>query len=256
MTLPFVHSHATTSTTVTLIRESLLAQSVLAMPPPQVALQQRLYRIAISIVPPTTTSLRAIGGQRTESDEALLGAFANGDAGAFEALLQRHLGWMVAWASKHLPTPDAEDAAQEAFIALVRKVAGLHLISTLRGYLFGLLRIQVLRARRSLQRLQGEVLDDDAAIAEIPSREPSPAITVIARRAHDEVAEALLRVCTLREQEVLLFDLEDADDKDIAAALDMTEVNVRVVRHRALKKLRRALAQPGDRETPESGHGR
>jgi RNA polymerase sigma factor (sigma-70 family) len=246
-----LRSHAPMSTAA-LIREALLTRSVPATLPSPVALQHRLYRAAISIVPPTATSLRAIGGQRIESDEALLAAFASGDAGAFETLMQRHLGWMVAWACKHLPEPDAEDAAQEAFIALVRKAAGLHLDSALRGYLFGLLRIQVLRARRSLQRRRGEPLDDDEAGAEIPSDEPSPAMKVLAQRAHDELAEAMLRVCTLREQEVLLFDLEDADNKVIAAALEMTEGNVRIVRHRAMTKLRNALAGP----TPENGHGR
>jgi RNA polymerase sigma-70 factor, ECF subfamily len=242
--------------TAALIREALLARTISTSPPPPLALQHRLYRAAVAIVPPTATTLRAIGGQRLESDEALLAAFASGDAGAFEALMQRHLGWMVAWACKHLPEPDAQDAAQEAFITLVRKVAGLHLDSTLRGYLFGLLRIQVLRARRSLQRRRGESLDDDEAGAEVPADEPSPAMKVLAQRARDELAEAMLRVCTLREQEVLLFDLEDADDKVIAATLEISEGNVRVIRHRALTKLRKALAEPADRTGPEHGNGR
>lgn len=232
-----------------LIRESLLARSVPVTAPPPVALQHRLYRAAIAIVQPAATTVRATGGPRMESDEALLAAFASGDAGAFETLMQRHLGWMVDWACQHLPRPDAEEAVQDAFMALVRKIAELHLRSTLRGYLFGLLRIQVLRARRSLHRRRGEVLDDDEAGAEVPSDEPSPEMKILARRAHDELAEAMLQVCTLREQEVLLFDLEEVADKDIAAALDMTEGNVRVVRHRALTKLRKALADPADRTT-------
>jgi RNA polymerase sigma factor (sigma-70 family) len=242
--------------TAALLREALLARSVPATLPPPVALQQRLYRAAISIVPPTATTLRAIGDQRMESDEALLAAFISGDAGAFETLMQRHLGWMVAWACQHLPRAEAEDAVQEAFIALIQKAAGLHLHSTLRGYLFGLLRIQVLRARRSLQRRRAEPLDYDEAGTEFPSNEPSPEMKVLARRAHDEVAAAMHQVCTLQEQEVLLFDLEDADGKIIASALDMTEGNVRVVRYRAMIKLRNALAAPADRSVPEDGHGR
>jgi len=209
------------------------------------ALQHRLYRAATSLVPPTAAPLRAIGAQRVESDEALLAAFVRGDAGAFETLMQRHLGWMVTWACKQgLPQADAEDAAQEAFMALVRKAAGLQLDGALRGYLFGLLRIQVLRARRSLQRRRGEPLEEDEDGNELPSSEPSPAMKVLAQRAHVELAEAMHRVCTLREQEVLLFDLEDAADKDIAAALEMSEGNVRVIRHRAITKLRKALAEP------------
>lgn len=239
-----------------LIRESLLAQGLSAVSPPSVALQHRLYRAAIAIVPPTAAPLRAVGSERMGSDETLLAAFAQGDAGAFETLMQRHLGWMVAWARQHLPGPDAEDAAQEAFLALVRKAVGLQLQGALRGYLFGLVRIQVLRARRSLQQRRGESLDDDDAGAELPSDEPSPAMKVLAQRAHDEVAAAMLRVCTLQEQEVLLFDLEDVDDKVIASALDMTEGHVRVVRHRAIAKLRKALAGPADGSAPGHGHGR
>jgi len=242
--------------TAALIRESLLAQSALATLPAPLALQHRLYRAAIAIVPPTAAPLRAIGSERRDSDEALLAAFAHGDAGGFETLMHRHLGWMVAWASRDLPETDAEDAAQEAFLALVRKAAALQLQGALRGYLFGLLRIEVLRARRALQRRRAEPLDDGDAAVELPSGEPSPAMKVLAQRAHDEVAAAMLRVCTLREQEVLLFDLEDADDKIIATALDMTEGNVRVVRHRAITKLRTALAVPVIDPGPGRDHGR
>lgn len=259
--LPTVHITVTRTTglrwhalmsTASAIREFLLARSVPAALPPPMALQHRLYRAAMSLVPPTAAPLRAIGAQRVESDEALLAAFVRGDAGAFETLMQRHLGWMVAWACKQgLPQADAEDAAQEAFMVLVRKATGLHLDGTLRGYLYGLLRIQVLRARRSLQRRRGEPLDEDGDGGEVPSSESSPAMKVLARRAHDELAEAMLRVCTLREQEVLLFDLEDAADKDIAVALEMSEGNVRVVRHRAIAKLRKALAGPTGSETED-----
>jgi len=249
-----LRSHGTMPT-ATLIRESLLALSVSTALSPPVTLQHRLYRAAIAIVPPTATTLRAIGLQRMESDEALLAAFVSGDAGAFEALMKRHLGWMLAWASQHLPVSDAEDVAQEAFLALVRKAAGLRLDGALRGYLFGLLRIEVLRARRSLHRRRGEPFDDDE-VGEIPSSEPSPEMNILARRDQDEVAEAMHRICKLQEQEVLLFTLEGADDKVIAAALDMTEVNVRVVRHRAITKLRKALADPADGSTLEDDHGR
>lgn len=249
-----LRSYSPMSATAALIREALFARSISSSPPSPASLQHRLYRAAIAIVPPTAASLRAVSGHRPESDEALLAAFTRGDAVAFEILMQRHLGWMVAWASKHLPAADAEDAAQEAVIDLVRKAAGLHLRSALRGYLFGLLRIQVLRARRSLHRRRGEPLDDDEAGAEVSTDEPSPAMKVLAQRAHDELAEAMLRVCSLREQEVLLFDLEDVDDKTIAAALETSEGNVRVIRHRALAKLRKALTEPAARPTPEQGH--
>jgi RNA polymerase sigma-70 factor, ECF subfamily len=231
--------------TAALIREALLARSAAPSRPTQVlALEQRLYRAATAIIPPNETAQRGISAPVTASDEALLAAFARGDASAFEILARRHLGWMVAWAQQHLPHPEAEDAAQEAFLALVRKAAGLRLTSTLRGFLFGLLRIEVLRAKRTRHRHHAKPLDDDATGAtQVPSADPSPAMEVLAQRSHGELAAAMLRVCTLREQEVLLFDLEGATDKDIAAALELSEGNVRVVRHRAITKLRAAFSE-------------
>jgi hypothetical protein len=101
-----------------------------------------------------------------------------------ERALARRLG--DAWARQHLPQADAEDAAQEAFLALVHKAAALQLQSTLRGYLFGLLRIQVLRAWRALHRRRGEPLEDDDAGAEVPS---------VGRRGRDHDWRALLRTC-------------------------------------------------------------
>jgi hypothetical protein len=44
----------------------------------------------------------------------------------------------------------------------------------------------------------------------------------------------MLRVCTLREQEVVLFDLEVARDKVIAARTRHDREPLRVVRHRAI----------------------
>jgi hypothetical protein len=117
------------------IRDLLLAPHLLAaVPEAPRALQQRVYRAAVAVVPPSMGAMRAVGVARSASDEALVAAFGGGDAGAFETLVQRHLAWMVAWARQHLPPADAEDAAQEAFLALVHKAAALQLHSTLRGY--------------------------------------------------------------------------------------------------------------------------
>lgn len=232
-------------TTAAQLREALLSRSEATSPPLRLpALEQRLYRAATAIFPPTGTALKSLGAPSAASDETLLASFVRGDAGAFEVLMRRHLGQMVVWARLHLPPAEAEDAAQEAFLALVRKAPELRLTTALHAFLFGLLRIEVLRASRTLWRHQGEPLEDDElGAAQLPSDDPSPAMQVLAQRSHDEVVEAMLRVCSLREQEVLLFDLEEATDKTIAAALDLSEGNVRVVRHRAITKLRAALLE-------------
>lgn len=236
------------------LRDALLTRSLPATAPaPSAALRQRLYREAVSLVPPSASALRGAAERKVLSDEALLSAYLHGEAGAFELLTERHLGWMVGWARMHLPATEAEDAAQEAFLDLVHKAAKLKTGATLRGFLFGLLRVAVLRARRTLARHRGEPLDDEGAESDaLVDPQPNPEVTFLKRRTHQEVAEALSRVCTLQEQEVILFTLEDQDDKTIAEALETSENNIRVTRHRALAKLRKALAEPD----PGGGDGR
>jgi RNA polymerase sigma factor (sigma-70 family) len=125
----------------------------------------------------------------------------------------------------------------------------------LRGYLFGFLRIAVLRALRSLSRRRGEPLEDER-LDTLTDASPSPEAALLTQRSHAELAEALERSCNLREQEVILFTLEEQDDRTIASALDITENYVRVLRHRALAKLCEALA-PSPAPAPSgASHGR
>jgi RNA polymerase sigma factor (sigma-70 family) len=229
-----------------ILRDALLERSLpAAAPSPSAALRQRLYLKAVSLAPPSATALRGAAERKALSDEALLSAYLHGEAGAFEVLMDRHLGWMVGWARKHLPDAEAEDAAQEAFLDLAKRATSLQTGATLRGFLFGLLRIAVLRALRTLARHRGEPLEDEGAASDrLVDPQPSPEVTFLARRAYREVAEALSNVCTLREQEVILFTLEGQDDKTLAEALEISENNIRVTRYRALARLRKALADP------------
>lgn len=227
-----------------LVRESLLqdilAQDLLA---PDDALSQRLYREAVRLVPPSSTAQRSASKYKNTSDGATLGAFLQGDASAFEALMLRHLPWMQAWARKHLPADDADDAAQEAFITLLKKAPSVHFEphASLRGYLFGLLRISVLRSLRSQARRRNEPLEDE--LLDMPDdTTPSPEDALFSQYSVGEISKALESSCNLREQEVILLTSQGEDDTYIAAALETSVQNVRTMRHRARSKLRDALA--------------
>jgi RNA polymerase sigma-70 factor (ECF subfamily) len=239
-----------------LVRDVLLQRS---LPPAMRAaantLRQRIYRAAVALVPPSSTALRSIGAPARRADGALLADFLRGNASAIEELMARHLPWMQDWARKHLPPHEVEDAVQEAFIGLIQKAPTLQLQAPLRGYLFGFLRIAVLRALRSLSRRRGEPLED-AALDTLTNANPSPEAALLTQRSHAEFAEALERSCNLREQEVILFTLEGQDDRTIASALDITENYVRVLRHRALAKLREALAPSPAPAPPGASLGR
>lgn len=154
-----------------------------------------------------------------------------------------HLRWMHEWARKHLPPHEAEDTVQEAVLDLLQKAPTLEPETSLRGHLFGFLRIAVLRALRSLSRSRGERLDDEHLESLLlADARHSPEAALLTQCSHAELAEALERSCTLREQETLLFTLKGRDDRTIATLLELTENHVRVLRHRALSKLRQVLA--------------
>lgn len=113
----------------------------------------------------------------------------------------------------------------------------------MRSVLFGLLRISVLRVLRSKDRrpsdpIEHEPLDTPDAAT------PSPEAALFTKYAYAEIAKVLERSCTLCEQEFLLLTFEGKDDTFIASSHGMTAGHVRVLRHRAISKLRKALATP------------
>jgi RNA polymerase sigma-70 factor (ECF subfamily) len=168
--------------------------------------------------------------------------------------MARHLSWMRGWALKHLPPAEADDAVQEAFIALLQKAPALPAHASFRGLLFGFLRICVLRARRSLSRRRGAPLDDEP-LNTLADTRADPEVALLTRHSHAELAQALESCCSLTEQEVLLFTLEGQDDRTIASALELTANHVRVLRHRAMTKLRQALTPAPEPPAPGLPHG-
>jgi RNA polymerase sigma-70 factor (ECF subfamily) len=195
--------------------------------------------------------LRALGwapGGRTrgdldtteKSDGALLNALVNkGDTHAFKVLFDRHGGRLNGHARRWLPGADAADAVQEAFLVLFEKAPTLLAREGVKvddvnvgGYLFVTLRYKILRALASREA-------PEAAASEEQASPDDDGITALLRRDDAaELASLLERTCNPLEQHVVMLDLEDRDDAEIASQLGISAGNVRVVRCRALKKLR------------------
>jgi RNA polymerase sigma-70 factor (ECF subfamily) len=174
----------------------------------------------------------------TTSDEALVQAFLAGDASAFEELVARHLGALVGYARRSLPRDQAEDAVQEMFVVLYRKAAKLEPGSNIRAYLFGVLRKEIIRilTHKSRAELASESVPDQA----------DESASALDRLADDQearrLAEALEATCNPLEQQVILLARDGAAGPEIARALGLQETHVRVLKHRAVAKLRAHLA--------------
>lgn len=72
-----------------------------------------------------------------------------------------------------------------------------------------------------------------------------PGAALLRREDKDRLALLLTQACTPLEQQVIAMDLDDCDGPEIAEALDITPQHVRVLRHRALAKLRKAIEPEG-----------
>jgi RNA polymerase sigma-70 factor (ECF subfamily) len=198
---------------------------------------QLFARLRASGWTPSGQARGALGA--ADSDDALLAAFVRGEAAAFDALFERHAPKLNGWARRWLRGGDAEDAVQDAFVVLFENAPSIleHEHVNVAGYLFGTLRNVALRAM---------------ARREVPEAEPgagehSPeddGFTALLRREEaGRLARLLEQECNPLEQGVVMLDLEDRTGDEIAGALGIATGHVRVVRHRAYGKLRRALQQ-------------
>ena len=108
------------------------------------------------------------------TDDALMRAFASGDDGAFEALVDRHGPDLKAYALRMLRNREAaEDAYVETFTRVAHERDRWTPGPSVRGWLFTITHrpcIDVLRRREVARRLEPQVIDLEA----MRPIEPSP----------------------------------------------------------------------------------
>jgi RNA polymerase sigma-70 factor (ECF subfamily) len=219
----------------------------------------------------------------TEETE-LVAALRCGDEEAFAALVERYGGLMLSLARVHVRTrASAEEVVQETWCAVVAGIERFEGRSSLKTWL---MRILTNRAKSCGERdrrcvpfsaLAGE--DDDDAPAVAPERFFAGGGGRWAAPPHDWrriPEERLLMDETLvhlrgaivllprRQQEVVLLrDVEGWSAEETCAALELSEVNQRVLLHRGRAHIRAALeryldGEPGGRSaasaTPIASH--
>ena len=184
-------------------------------------------------------SVKQQGHRPGTTDWQLLEDFLAGDAGAFEALVRRHLGRLQGYARRSLTPEQAEEAVHDAFIVLFRKGETLQPDSRILAYLFGVLRNEI--KRRLCNRVRVEVVSD--VVADTPDESDNALELIIHNQERERLVAALHAVCNPLEQDVILLAINGQRGPDIARALDVSENHVRVLKHRAINKLRNWLAE-------------
>ncbi len=192
-----------------------------------------------------------------EDDQALLSRLRAGDEEAFTALVARHDGALRRVARTFVRTPSAvDDVVQDTWLGVVRGLADFEGRSSLRTWIFRILVNQArTRAVREARTLPFSALEREDAPTVEPSAfgadgrwtsapprldaDPETGLLSAELRAH-----LLAAVDTLsRDQRavITLRDLVGVSAMDVCDLLEITEVNQRVLLHRARARVRTAL---------------
>lgn len=163
--------------------------------------------------------------------------------GALAELFQNHSRQVLAAAYRVTGSrQDAEDALQTVFLRLTSRWDELRLSETPGPYLRRAAvnaAIDLLRSRAAARAIGL----DDLSVELSDSREASPERQHKDREFRKRLREALL---VLTDRNALVFCLryfEDLSNKEIAAALNVTQTRVAVILHRARKRLQPELLE-------------
>jgi len=161
-----------------------------------------------------------------------------GDAAAFSALYDRHLTRVYRHVYYHLGNQaDAEDVTQQVFLNAWQAMPRFR--STGAPFVVWLLTI----AHNLVVSFYRRAKDDRPLDLDPIARErwSDPEAEALSRFDHETVRRGILRLRPDYRSVIVLRFVEGLGYDVIAAAIDKSEVNVRVIQHRALAELRRLL---------------
>lgn len=198
-----------------------------------------------------------------DADRELVHKARGGDFAAFEALVSRHEGRLYALALRITRRrEDAEDVVQETFLSVVEHLEGFREDATFLGWLLriaGNHALKILRKRRGLPTVPLEEGWGELPLPDVIApwaREPAeaagdPGVKKLLEAALDDLDEKYRAVFVLR-------DVEGLSTADAAAALEISENNVKVRLLRARLQLRerltKALGDPARRMSRPGDH--
>jgi RNA polymerase sigma-70 factor (ECF subfamily) len=137
---------------------------------------------------------------------------------------------------------DARDLTQEVFVKAWQALPKYKRSKTpFLGWLFTISRNRVIdyyRTKKDYAYLDNEIIMEDC--------KESPEKLVEAQFNQQEVRRAILQLPEEQQQVILMSFIEGLEYSEIAAALNKTEGNIRVIVHRALKKMREILGRAGN----------
>ena len=208
------------------------------------------------------------------ADEQLVAALRDGDEGAFIALVGRYGPLMLRVASTYVRTPAvAEDVVQETWLAVLEGIGRFEGRSSLKTWLFRILANRAkTRGEREARCLpfscvaargeddDGPAVEPDRFLGADHPRWPShwaaapgdwatvPDVRLLSQETLAHVRDAIAGLPERQQEVIVLRDVEGWSAEEVCNALGVSEVNQRVLLHRARSKVRAALERYLDAE--------
>lgn len=187
---------------------------------------------------------------RTDADDrTLVAAAQQGDRAAMDALLRRHYDLVHAVCRRVLGTArDADDAAQEAMISIVRGLPRFDGRAAVTTWIYRIATNAALdEGRRRGRRPMLHAVDDDGTAPEAVDPGAAPRVEAIADRM--EIDDALDELSDEFRVAVVLRDIADLDYAEIAEVLDLPigTVKSRIARGRGQLAQRLGNKDPAPR---------
>lgn len=191
---------------------------------------------------------RAAGGVGPgviDPDAELVERWQAGETGAFEALVRRHERRVFGLVFRMLGSrEEAEDVAQEAFLALHRHGHRFRGEARFSTFVYRVAANAALNRRRTLgrRRAREEALAQrQSAGDDLPASPRDPEDAVGGGEVQERVQEALLELPRDLRMAVVLYDIEGQSYGEIAQVLRIPEGTVKSRIHRARSALRERL---------------
>ena len=170
-------------------------------------------------------------------DADLVALCLRGDADAFDVLVRRYYRAAFAVALSVLGNrQDAEDVVQDAFIKALDRLEDCRESSKFVQWL-----LMIVRNRALSHRTYRKIRETSELLPEIAEAPGSPLIDTQRAELADTLQAALATLSERQREVVLLHDLDGWTHKDIAEALEITEVRSRQHLFVARKLLRERL---------------
>ena len=195
-------------------------------------------------------------------EDELLGALRSGDEAAFTTLVDKHHASMVRVARLYVESAAAaEEVAQEAWLAVLQGLRRFEGRCTLKSWIFAIVancaKSRGERVKRMVP-LSSLVQEDEDGASVPPERflgeghprwpghwsQPPEAWTddqLVSRETLQAIAGAMETLPPMQRAGMMMRDVEGLESEETCQVLGISEVNQRVLLHRARSKVRSAL---------------